>query len=331
MKRKNEDLNISENKKEGKVPRRVFPKRVSEKKYTGGYYLPKQDLHQILETLFKLKLQSQDEEGNAGYLVAKKQRHPNLFWLVDSVEARRDLRALIPLLDLLSRVQKMPDDMCDLGSFEHAMALNPKQIQPFVKKAIIEGRTYTDKDGKEKPLAQFYVERLHNGEDVYGVCVPRTAQGQKALLKLAGFKIHTCDISKLKPSWCDDWTYDGNGLDHWFSIYRVYKNGRTKMLSRNELARLYNVTGERIRQISVSVHSRLVQALEDFCMKQDKSGLKDHSSTDKDVLYIKDPDGDFIMTQTALKRGFNSGYGCPSILLSKTKQKIIKFDRESRE
>ena len=309
MKRKNEDLNISENKKEGKVPRRVFPKRVSEKKYTGGYYLPKQDLHQILETLFKLKLQSQDEEGNAGYLVAKKQRHPNLFWLVDSIEARRDLRALIPLLDVLSRVQKMPDDMCRFDLFEHAMALNPKQIRPFVKKAIIEGRTYTDKDGKEKPLAQFYVERLHNGEDVYGVCVPRTAQGQKELLELAGFKIQTYDTQNI-----------------FSERERIIIEKRYKGLTLDDVGKLFNVKKERIRQIEAKAFRKLRKRFE----IQYESDSEKHSSTDKNAFYMKDSEGDFIITQTA----FNLGYlKCPSHhgSLSKSKHKIIKFDRESRE
>lgn len=310
MKRKNEDLNISENKKEGKVPRRVFPKRVSEKKYTGGYYLPKQDLHQILETLFKLKLQSQDEEGRTGSLVAKKQRHPNLFWLVDSVEARRDLRALIPLLDLLSRVQKMPDDMCDLGSFEHAMALNPKQIRPFVKNAIIEGRTYIDTDGKEKPLVQFYVEKLqHNGKDVYGVCVPRTAQGQKELLELAGFKIQTYDMQNI-----------------FTERERIIFEQRYNGLTLDYIGKLFHVNSGRIRQIEAKVFRKLRMRFEN----QDKSDSEKHSSTDKNAFYMKDSEGDFIITQTA----FNLGYlKCPSHhgSLSKSKHKIIKFDRESRE
>ena len=318
MKEEKEILNRSINKGE-KALGRVFPKRVSEKEYVGGYYLPKQDLHQILETLFKLKLKSQDEEGNAGYLVAKKQKHPNLFWLVDSIEARQDLRALIPLLDLLSRVQKMPDDMCDLGSFEHAMALNPKQIRPFVKNAIIEGRTYIDPDGKEKPLVQFYVEKLqHNGKDVYGVCVPRTAQGQKALLKLAGFNIHPYDFSKH--------------TERERAVFDGIKTGT----SLRDLAKYYNVTKERIRQIYAKMYRKIqyyMTVMLQVYLIQDKSSLEPRQLTDKDALYITDSDGDFVITQAALKRGLIRGYGAsiPRRFTCKSKEKIIRFDRETRE
>ena len=110
--------------------------RISDEEYAKGHYLPRQDLHHILETLYQLKLQSRDENGQAGYLIAKRQRHPGTFLLTDSESAMQDLHALIPLTDLLMRIQEMPKDMIDLDSFEYMMALKPQQIRPFVKKAI---------------------------------------------------------------------------------------------------------------------------------------------------------------------------------------------------
>ena len=58
---------------------------------------------------------------------------------------------------------------CGTAGFEYMMALKSQQIRPFVKKAILNGLTYTDKDGQEKPLAQFYTQKLHWGINIYGL------------------------------------------------------------------------------------------------------------------------------------------------------------------
>ena len=311
---------MSEN-TEQEVSSRARPYRISEEEYAKGHYLPRQDLHRILETLYKLKLQSQDEENKTGFLIARRQRHPETFLLTDSESARKDLHALIPLADLLGQIQEMPKDMIDLDNFEYRMALKGQQIRPAIKKAILEGITYTDKDGQKKPLAQFFMQKLkYSGKNVYGVCVPQTAQGQKALLKLAGFNIHACDISEIIYS------------EREKAIFNGLKTGS----SSRDLAEHYNVCQERIRQIYAKIYRRMVRVdvFKQSGLPQDKSVVKGRSSEGKDAqkVYTKVFDGDFVITQAAAKRGLIRGYGLPSrcITTTRTKKQIIRFDCSCR-
>ncbi len=249
-----------------KKSRKPEDERVLEEVYATG--IPAQDVHVALETLFNLRLSIPNDEGRNFALVAKRQKYPGHFYLMDSQVAQKDLQALIPLVDYLKQISPKPQDMCDLDIFEQTMGFNNDEIRPFIKKAILKGLTYTDKEGKQKPLAQFYVDKTRIGKDAYGICVPNDLLGQKALLELAGF--HILESNQI---YCRE--LDGG---QWLLRESIIKGATL-----NDLANELNETRERMRQV-LSKELRFVRYVFDHPSWCDIH----HQPTDKDVLYIRD-------------------------------------------
>ncbi len=111
---------------------------------------------------------------------------------------------------------------------------------------------------------------------------------------------------------------------------KVVLNGIITGTSSRDLAKYYNVTQFRIHQIYAigyrKLHYYMTGKLEDSLFN-DKSSFEPRQLTDKDVLYITDSNGEFVITQAALKRGLIKGCcAIPRRCTSKTKEQIIHFN-----
>lgn len=308
---------------------------VSEEEYARGHYLPTSVLHDILENLHKLKLKIKTDDGKKQDLVFKKRRHPNDLHLLDSDLARQNLQSLVSLSDYLSQIQPMPEDMCDVDDFELEMKLDDKSSWPVVKQALLKGLTYTDKDGVKKTLAQFYVMNSEDNprEDAfYGVCVPRTAQGRKALLKLLGFTIYTQDASRIAPQgeyrrYKEHMLNAGGIFGEYNDVRRhlYWKLDKACMLRDNPFLCQEDLWKIQSHRFGSASHVRCIHYQR---MRDGKKVLVRYTPpTDKDALYIVDPNGDFIVTKKALvgEHRFYDRWRNRRVSPQKSQAQIMKF------
>ena len=306
-----------------KYKRRYF-ESVSLDDYAKGHYLPLQDLKDICRFLQGLRFTTPNDEGKQHVLISKRQHHPDTLLLSDTEVAHSDLNAMIHLTDYLWRVPEMPDNMYDFRLFKDRMALPDSLVDPFIKRAIIEGKTYTDKNGQKKPLAQFYSQKdaFCDGQAIsrelyYGICVPRDIEGQKALLRFCGFNIYHCDVSKITGS-----------SDYW----DVYKRSKQDGETMRHIGESYNVSGSRIQQVIWRIQSEVKWFFDHLHLLPDSANISpERAATGKDALCISDPKGGFLTTRMAtFERPPKARYIDRCYFGLKKTSDVIKMDRARR-
>ena len=306
-----------------KYKRRYF-ESVSLDDYAKGHYLPLQDLKDICRFLQGLRFTAPDDEGKQHLLISKRQHHPDTLLLSDTEVARSDLNAIIHLTDYLWRVPGMSDDRYDFRLFKDRMALPDSLVDPFIKRAIIEGKTYTDKNGQRRPLVQFYSQKdaycddqANSRELYYGICVPRDIEGQKALLRFCGFNIYHCDSSKIT-----------NRLDYW----DVYKRSKQEGETMRYIGESLNVTGSRIQQVIWRVQSEVKWFFSHLYLLPDSANISsERADSGKDALCISDPKGEFLITRMATsERPQKARYIDRCHFGLKKTSEVIRIDRARR-
>ena len=304
--------------------------KIQLEEYAQGHYLPKEDLYKICLDLHAFKFKIPDENGTERTLIAKHQQNPNSLLLLDTPEARQDLNALISLADYLKRVPPMPQDMCDYEAFKDKLMLANEMLDPFIRRAILDEITYTDKNGQKKPLAQFYsVKSEYSNDMFYHICVPNDAQGQLALLHFCGFKIFHEKASHIfnhTHSWYDD--------DEIPEAWHIYKRNCVEGKSFRDIARELNVTPTRVWQIIHRVHSELKYTMDTIGAIPDKH-LKfckiRREQTPKDILCVSDSEGEVLFSQNRLRREhFDSGFYSYYTRNKISRARIIRFDHLQR-
>ena len=251
--------------------------RIPEAEYAKGHYLSESTLHAIWKDVYKLKLQGAKHYGKREHLIHQVPHHPGEFLISDSKSARQNLQSLVALASCLEGIQPMPGDMCDISNFGQAMMLDREDVLSVAKRAINDDLTYTDTDGQQKPLVQFYKKNSERSfGPFYGICVPLSVQGQKMFLELAGYTVLT------NPS------ESPTNLET--QCWKEYVSSHSPL----KIAEHFGLSENRIHRILWRFRRKILNR---YHMATSDSSAHNFHGNQKAALYVIDPEnGDYVVT-----------------------------------